>query len=250
MFLMMMIERVFNPGCKADYMLVLEGNQGTKKSQACRILAGIDYFSDGLPNIAKNSKDAQIHIAGKWLIEIAELFAFRHSHPIESKNFLTQCNQIYRRPYGQHEVTEPRQCVFIATTNEHHYLQDATGNRRYWPVDTGEIDLKRLEADRDQLLAEAFFRRRLKRERYWPNSKFEAKYILPEQRARLRQNETVSEVLDYLDKNKLAEVKLRDLRDGLGLADWDRQRSMVVTALARAGYRSKRGSRHETYCLK
>ena len=251
MFLMMMIERVVNPGCKADYMLVLEGNQGTKKSQACRILAGSDYFSDGLPNISKNSKDAQIHIAGKWLIEIAELFAFRHSHPIESKNFLTQCNQIFRRPYGRHKVFEPRQCVFIATTNEYYYLQDTTGNRRYWPVDTGKIELKLLEADRDQLLAEALFRRRSKRECYWPNRSFELKYIVPEQRARLRQNETVSEVLDYLDKHKPAEVRLRDLRDELGwAADWDRKRSMVVSALARAGYRSARGSRHETYLRK
>lgn len=251
MFLMMMIERVFNPGCKADYMLVLEGEQGAQKSKACRILARPAYFSDGLPNIAKNAKDAQVHIAGKWLIEVAELFAFRHSHPTESKNFLTQCDQVYRRPYGRHEVTEPRQCVFIATTNEYYYLRDTTGNRRYWPVDTGKIELKRLEADRDQLLAEAFVRRRLKRECYWPNRKFEVKYIVPEQRARLRQNETVSDVLDYLENQKPAEVRLRDLRDELGwAADWDRKRLMVLSALARAGYRSARGSRHETYLRK
>jgi len=126
------------------------------KSTAAEVLCGSEYFGDGLPDM--HNKDALQYMAGKWLIEISELSALRRSEVEDVKRFLAAKVDKYRPPYGRHMVSHPRTCVFIGTTNAAEYLKDDTGNRRFWPVRCGLIDLDGLRRDRDQLLAEAFHR--------------------------------------------------------------------------------------------
>jgi predicted P-loop ATPase len=182
MFPVSMVARVFSPGCQADHVPILVGPQGELKSLSCATLAGEEYFGDHMPDI--HSKDASQYLRGKWLIELPELAALNKGDVESWKAFITRREEKYRPPYGRRDVIEPRQCVFAGTTNQEEFLRDATGNRRFWPIQTGKIDIKALERDRDMILAEAvsLFK---DGECWWPDRDFERDHIVPEQEGRV-----------------------------------------------------------------
>lgn len=151
--LMGMVSRIFEPGVKFDTVLILEGSQGIGKSTAARILAGDEWFSDTSLNIG--DKDAVVNMQGVWINELGELSVLSRNDSNNLKEFISRSTDKIRPPYGKRTVAYPRQNIFIGTTNKDQYLKDDTGNRRFYPVKCGKIALKRLRADRDQLLAEA-----------------------------------------------------------------------------------------------
>lgn len=146
------VARIFTPGCQADHLVVLEGEQGAGKSTAARILGG-EFFLANLPDIT--NKDAAQVLQGHWIVEIGELDAFRGAAGTRVKDWVTRTVDSYRPAYGRFTVRRERSCVFLGTTNEAHYLTDSTGARRFWPVRVSGLAREELQTDRSQIWAEA-----------------------------------------------------------------------------------------------
>ncbi|MGE7604941.1 VapE domain-containing protein [Peribacillus sp. NPDC097675] len=125
------VARIYEPGCKFDYMPVLVGPQGVGKSSTIAKLAR-EWFSDSLKNF--ESKEAGEHLQNSWIFEFGELAGMKKAEVEEIKAFISKREDTYRVAYDRVVSEFPRKCVFIGTTNTHDFLRDQTGNRRFWPV--------------------------------------------------------------------------------------------------------------------
>lgn len=137
------VSRIYKPGCKYDYVLVLVGDQGVGKSTTLAKMGG-DWFSDSVPTLV--GKEALESIQGSWLIELGELAGLRKAEVDAVKHFISKREDRYRVAYGKRVEHFPRRCVFFGTTNEEDFLRDVTGNRRFWVVNCkggkGRLDFK------------------------------------------------------------------------------------------------------------
>jgi len=154
------VARAMTPGVKFDNMLILCGKQGVGKSTILDKMSR-GWFNDNIRTF--EGKDASELLRGAWLVEIAELDAFRKSDVSRIKQFLSLRADRYRAAYAIRTEELPRSCVFFGTCNNFAFLQDSTGNRRFWPVDVmiqtpAKSVFKMTNDDINQLWAEAKMR--------------------------------------------------------------------------------------------
>lgn len=199
------VARVFEPGCKADCALILEGDQGAGKSTTLSILGG-RWFTDEIADLG--SREAAIQTNGAWIVEISELDSMKRVDVGKVKAFISLRTHRYRPPYGKRAQEFPRQCVFGGTVNHGTYLQDETGNRRFWPVTCGRIDMDALAADRDQLWAEAVIRFRDKHP-WWLDTPALIAEAEIEQRARYESDPWEEIVAKWIDGRR--DVSISDV---------------------------------------
>lgn len=128
------VARAMRPGTKFDQMVILSGPQGIGKSTLLDKMSK-GWFNDSIRTF--EGKEASELLQGVWIVEVAELDAFRRTDVSRIKQFISQRADRFRAAYGRHVKEMPRCCVFFGTTNSAEYLTDRTGNRRFWPVNVG-----------------------------------------------------------------------------------------------------------------
>lgn len=155
------VARAMTPGCKFDTMTVVNGRQGIGKSTFFAKI-GLNWFSNSV--ITFEGKEAAELLQGVWIVEVGELEAYSKSDIKAVRQFLSKCDDQYRAAYARKTEKHLRRCVFFGTTNDHDYLKDTKGNRRFWPVDAEHQNPKKSVFDDltdyevNQIWAEAFIR--------------------------------------------------------------------------------------------
>lgn len=152
------VARVFNPGCKYDYCLIMSGAEGIGKSTLLRVMGG-KWFNDSITTL--EGKEGMEQLRRAWVVELGELSGIKRSDVEQVKAHLSKQVDIYRAAYARRVLEHPRQCVFCGTTNEALFLKGDTGNRRFWVIPVvAELRKYRdwseaIRRDRNQLWAEA-----------------------------------------------------------------------------------------------
>ena len=153
------VKRIFEPGCKMDYCLILVGAQGIGKSTFFEVMGG-EWYNGNLSAMS-NDRASLEQLQGSWIFELQELDGMKKREASQVKAFITNREDRYRGAYKEESEGHKRQCVFGGTTNEDTFLKDETGDRRFWPVQVDaslrkyEDTREALKRDRDQLWAEA-----------------------------------------------------------------------------------------------
>lgn len=206
------VARCFRPGCKFDQICILSGKQGIGKSLLLSRL-GRDWFNDSITSF--DGKEARENLRGVWIVELGEMTAFSRSESEAAKQFLSQTEDRYRAAYGRRTVQYPRRCVFFGTSNSTDFLRDATGNRRYWPIDCSFERRTKLvhddltPAEVDQIWAEAVARYQQGEELILRDDLLAA--AMAEQQAHMERDPWEGQIEDFLNRPVPADWMKRDI---------------------------------------
>lgn len=195
------IARIYHPGIKFDYMLVLNGPQGIGKSTFFgRLFKG--FLSDSLTMLDMRDKTGSEKLQGYWALEVAEMAGMRKADIECVKSFISRQEDIYRPAYGRVVEKHPRRCVIVGSTNSSTgFLRDISGNRRFWPVKCSGGKLKPwnlTDEELDQIWAEAMAAYNSGESLLL--SKEAEELAAKEQREAIEEDPRMAQVVEYLEK--------------------------------------------------
>jgi predicted P-loop ATPase len=245
------VRRAKKPGCKFDHQLVLQSPQGRKKSMFCEDLAVFpDLYTDA-GDLSGTIKEQMEIIQGKQIIEFPELAGYSRASREHNKAMLSRKVDRARLSYAHYATDAPRSSIPIASTNEDHYLNDPTGERRYWHVAVIHYDRDAFLADKDQLYAEAVAREAA--EKLWLDTpELQAAHDAVAAGAK-EPNELVDLLADlhgeawHVDGKEEERVSTADIRAHLGMQPVDAARShgigrRILDAMKALGWTKARGT--------
>jgi len=155
-WLVQAIDAAFAPeGIAGQGVITFLGAQGAGKTSFFRRLAPpeLNLVLTGL-NLDLRTKDSTLIAVKFWIVELGELDAsFRKSDLAALKAWITQDVDVIRKPFARGESSMPRRTVFGGSVNERQFLQDKTGNRRFWVLPVDRFDIHH-SIDMQQLWAE------------------------------------------------------------------------------------------------
>lgn len=195
------VARIYHPGIKFDYMLVLNGPQGIGKSTFFgRLFKG--FLSDSLTMLDMRDKTGSEKLQGYWALEVAEMAGMRKADIECVKSFISRQEDIYRPAYGRVVEKHPRRCVIVGSTNSSTgFLRDISGNRRFWPVRCiGGIKKPwtLTDEDLDQIWAEIMVR--YNQGESLLLSEAAESMAVKEQREAIEEDPRMAQVAEYLEK--------------------------------------------------
>lgn len=154
------VARLVEPGMKFDFVPVIVGGQGGRKSSFVKALS-LGFF--GEIKERRDIVDEKVLMEkteGAWIVEIPEFDHLLAGDPATIKAALTSETDRARGAYSRNPENRPRRQVFIGTTNTAKNLNDPTGGRRFLLLNTktsraNMIDIERLREEMPQVWAEA-----------------------------------------------------------------------------------------------
>jgi predicted P-loop ATPase len=154
-FLVGAVARAMHPGCKLDILFVLLGGQGMGKTTFFQNLFGLNWFAT-MGEVA-NEREELMTFHQHWCSEYGEFETAAGKKAVSAmKNFLSRQKDSYREPYGREPLDHLRAFILCGTSNETEFLNDPTGNRRFWVAAlTKKVDQAWVLENRDALWLEA-----------------------------------------------------------------------------------------------
>lgn len=229
------VNRVFDPGCKFDHMLVMESTQNAGKSRLLAELATIHnvrYFDDTIKISDLGTGAVVPKLQGVLIIEIAEMSGFKKKDVDELKQAITTTVDRIVQKYENEATSYPRQFVMAGTINPlDGYLHDPTGNRRFWPVRLGDkLKVDDLKRDKEQLWAEAVVCYRAGEKLYLEDNQYEKA-----RDAQLERNVMHAwyPELETLAREKGDVIPTQDIWDTLGISDRTKRTRAVSDDVAK-----------------